>query len=243
MSVFTVPFDVNLAVDSGFYVSGTSQSGKTNLTKLIVQRLIDNGIACYVMDASKAWTHDTPISDVLVVDTKIETYAWHGSTVFDIAALNARHKVRFVNQFCHDIYAMHVEGYAAKEFIIFEEAQLYIPSGSLRLAIRRSSPCESVLDVVTVGANYGLRFGLITQFPALVDKPPVKITQQRYFGWTWERNDVAYIKAFIGKEWAAKLQSLQKGEFIYQCRDKTELIKTAVYQRPIIKGLSFWGAT
>ena len=238
-TVSTVPFDVKLAVDSGFYVSGTSQSGKTNLAKLIVQRLIDNGIACYVMDASKAWTHDTPINNVVNVSEREKEYSWNDSLVFDISSLSSRHKVLFVNQFCHDIYKMHVEGYAMKEFIIFEEAQLYIPSGSLRLAIRRSSLCESVLDVVTVGANYGLRFGLITQFPALVDKPPVKITQQRYFGWTWERNDVAYIKAFIGKEWAAKLQSLQKGEFIYQCRDKTELIKTAVYQRPIIKGLSF----
>ena len=229
-TVSTVPFDVKLAVDSGFYVSGTSQSGKTNLAKLIVQRLIDNGIACYVMDASKAWMHDTPIRNVLLVNERETRYDWEESTTFDISGLAARKKVLFVNQFCHDLYKMHVDGYAMKEFIIFEEAQLYIPSGSLRLAIRRSSPCESVLDVVTVGANYGLRFGLITQFPALVDKPPVKITQQRYFGWTWERNDVAYIKAFLGKEWAVKLQSLQKGEFIYQCRDKTELIKTAKYE-------------
>jgi hypothetical protein len=73
---------------------------------------------------------------------------------------------------------------------------------------------------------------LITQFPALVDKPPVKITQQRYFGWTWEKNDVAYVKAFLGKDWIAKLQSLQKGEFIYQCRDKTELIRTQEYKHP-----------
>ena len=229
-TVSTVPFDVKLAVDSGFYVSGTSQSGKTNLAKLIVQRLIDNRIACYVMDASKAWTHDTPISNVVNVSERERRFEWRGNTVFDISALNTRHKVLFVNQFCHDLYKMHVDGYAMKEFIIFEEAQLYIPSGSLRLAIRRSSPCESVLDVVTVGANYGLRFGIITQFPALVDKPPIKITQQRYFGWTWERNDVAYIKAFLGKDWSVKLQSLQKGEFVYQCRDKTQLIKTAKYE-------------
>ena len=65
--------------------------------------------------------------------------------------------------------------------------------------MRRSSPCESVLDVVTVGANYQLRFGLITQFPAMVDKTPVKIAQQRFLGWTWEKNDVDYLKAFVVK--------------------------------------------
>lgn len=230
-----VPFDILLAVDSGFYVSGTSQSGKTNLAKHLVQQLIDKGIRCYVLDSSRAWTHDTPIKEILEVTTQTQQYIWQASTVFDISTLNARQKVLFVNQLCHDIYEMHLDGFIDKEFIIFEEAQTYLPQGCMRLATRKSNPLESVLDVVTVGANYGLRFGLITQFPALVDKPPVKITQQRYFGWTWERNDVNYVKAFIGKEWAAKLQSLQKGEFIYQCRDKTELIKTALFKTPIIK--------
>lgn len=224
-----VPFDVALAVDSGFYISGTSQSGKSNLAKCIVQKLIEKGIRVFVVDPSRAWTHDSPISNVLPVDTRISRYAWHGSTVFDISTLNARQKVLFANQLCKDRYEMHVNGLEQKEFIIFEEAQTYIPSGSMRLAVRRSSPCESILDVVTVGANYGLRFGLITQFPALVDKPPVKITQQRYFGWTWERNDISYVKAFLGKEWIAKLCALQKGEFIYQCRERTELIRTARY--------------
>jgi len=224
-------FDVSLACDSGFYISGTSQSGKTNLAKCIVQKLLGCGISCYVLDSSKAWSHDSPIKNALVVDTKIDRYLWQGSTVFDISTLGTRHKVLFVNQLCHDIYAMHVDGMTEKEFIIFEEAQTYLPQGCMRLATRKSNPLESVLDVVTVGANYGLRFGLITQFPALVDKSPVKICQQRYFGWTWERNDVNYVKAFIGKEWAVKLQSLQKGEFIYQCRDRTSLIKTSIYGR------------
>ena len=51
----------------------------------------------------------------------------------------------------------------------------------------------------------------------------------RAVGATWEPNDISYLRGFLGKEWAAKLQSLQKGEFIYECRDKTELIKTEVF--------------
>jgi hypothetical protein len=51
----------------------------------------------------------------------------------------------------------------------------------------------------------------------------------RAVGATWEPNDISYLRGFLGKEWAAKLQSLQKGEFVYQCRDKTELIKTEVF--------------
>lgn len=224
-----VPFDVTLALDSGFYVSGTSQSGKTNLAKHLVQKLMQHGIVVHVLDSSRAWTRNSPITNIVEVDTDTDEYTVGNSTIFDISALNTRQKVWFVNGFCGNVYRHHVDGYKVREFVIFEEAQLYLPQGSMRLAIRRSSPCESVLDVVTVGANYGLRFGLITQFPALVDKAPVKICQQRYFGWTWEKNDVQYLKGFIPKEWIEKLNALQKGRFIYQNRDKIDLIQTSIF--------------
>lgn len=225
-----VPFNIPTAMDSGFYISGTSQSGKTNLAKHLVQKLINAGITCYVMDTSQAWSHDTPVKNVVAIDVDTDSYSITSNTILDISTLNTRQKVAFVNLFCRTIYEQHVQGYRAREFIVFEEAQTYLPQSSMRLAIRHSSPCESVLDVVTVGANYGLRFGLITQFPALVDKPPVKITQQRYFGWTWEKNDVAYIKGFLDKTWIEKLQGLQKGQFIYQKRDMTELIQVPLFE-------------
>jgi hypothetical protein len=224
-----VPFDPVLAMDSGFYVSGTSQSGKTNLAKHLVQKLMRNQIVVHVLDSSRAWTRNSPITNIVEVDTDTDEYTVGNSTIFDISALNTRQKVWFVNGFCGNVYRHHVNGYQVKEFIVFEEAQTYLPQGSMRLAVRRNSPCENVLEVITVGANYGLRFGLITQFPALVDKPPVKICQQRYFGWTWERNDINYVKAFIGKEWTEKLCTLQKGEFIYENRDKIALIKTPLF--------------
>jgi hypothetical protein len=227
-------FNVSTAMDSGFYVSGTSQSGKTNLAKHLVQQLINNGITCYVLDTSQAWTHDTPVPNVIPINSEDESYSFTGNTVFDISSLNTREKVAFVNMLCRTIYQEHVNGYRTKEFLVFEDAQCYLPSGCMRLAVRRSSPCESVLDVVTVGANYGLRFGLITQFPALVDKPPVKITQQRYFGWTWEKNDLLYVRAFIGKEWAAKLIELKRGQFIYQNKEKTSLIQVPKFEEKTV---------
>jgi DNA helicase HerA-like ATPase len=222
----SVPFNVNEAINTGFFVCGTSQSGKTNLAKWLVRALLDSGIVVYVLDTSQAWTHDTPINKQITIrERQVE---WKGSTVFDISPLETREKIAFVNSLCKAIYERHLQGYNVREFIVFEEAQTYLPNGCLRLAIRRSSPYESVLDIVTVGANYRIRFGLITQFPAMVDKAPVKISMQRYFGWTWEKNDVAYLRGFLGKE-VDHLRSLERGQFLYQLRDKTMIIQTKAF--------------
>jgi hypothetical protein len=232
-----IPFDTKEAMDTGFFCCGTSQSGKTNLAKWLVKMLIDDGVRVYVFDVSKAWTHDSPINNVTeIFGTEKQITIPADSTVLDMAALTTRKKLNFVNTTCRFLYNMHVQGQInQRDFLVFEEAQTYLPNGAMRLSTRHDSPCESVLDVVTVGANYNLRFGLITQFPAMVDKAPVKICQQRFLGWSWEKNDVDYLKAFIGKEWAMKLRDLQRGQFIAQCRNKIELIQTERFDGPIIK--------
>ncbi len=76
-----------------------------------------------------------------------------------------------------------------------------------------------------------MRFALLTQFSALVDKALVKICDQRYFDATWESNDIAYLKGSSAKN-GQKLKTLNKGEFIYQCKGVKELIKTQEYKRP-----------
>lgn len=222
-------FDTKEAMDTGFFCCGTSQSGKTNLAKWLVQMLKEAGIIVYVFDVSQAW-NSGPIKNVVSIMGVEKSIQFNDSTVFDLSALPVRKKIRFVDTLCGHLYGQHVNGETShKEFIVFEEAQTYLPNGCMRLAIRRESPCENVLNVVTVGANYDLRFGLITQFPAMVDKTPVKIAQQRYLGWTCEKNDVDYLKGFIGKDWAAKLRDLERGQFIYQCRNRIELMQTEVY--------------
>lgn len=222
-------FDSRECMDTGFFICGTSQSGKTNLAKHLVQRLIAEGIIVYVFDVSQAW-NSGPIRNIVEIEGNEKTVRFVDSTVFDISGLNVRKKIRFVDTLCGHLYGQHVNVQTErKEFIVFEEAQTYLPNGCMRLAIRRESPCENVLNVVTVGANYNLRFGLITQFPAMVDKTPVKIAQQRYLGWTCEKNDIDYLKGFVGKNWADKLKNLERGQFVYQCRNRVELMQTEVY--------------
>ncbi len=232
----SVPFDLLEALDTGFFVCGTSQSGKTNLAKWLVKALIEFGVTVYVVDTSKAWNNG-PITNITEVTTDKEEYAFGKSTIFDISALELRDKVVFVNDVCKHIYRAHVDGYPQKEFIVFEEAQTYMPNGSFRLSIRRNPIYEGAVNIVTVGANYGVRFGLVTQFPSMVDKAPVKIAMQRYFGWTLEKNDTQYIKSFIGKECLKDLSNLQKGQFMYQNRGVTKKIETPKWgSRSFIEG-------
>jgi hypothetical protein len=55
--------------------------------------------------------------------------------------------------------------------------------------------------MVTVAANSDLRFALLTQFSALVDKALVKNCGKRYFDATWESNDIAYLRVPWAKNW------------------------------------------
>jgi DNA helicase HerA-like ATPase len=128
----------------------------------------------------------------------------------------------FVNVFCGTLLSAHISGHVKQnEFVVFEECQTYIPNGCLRSLKKYGA----VLNLVTTGANFGLRFDLITQFASMVDKTLVKMCQQRYFGWSHEKNDISYARGFLTREWVDLLPSLQTGEFIYQKREETRKIR------------------
>jgi hypothetical protein len=234
----TIPFDLVEAKDTGFFLCGTSQSGKTTLAKWLVKKIVDTGYSVYVVDVSKAWTENTPINNVIEIPCGWASFEipTNQSAILDVSQLGYDERTRFVNSFTRSIYDWHKsKGYkkAPFEFIFYEESHTYLPNGCFRAA-RKYAP---IVDLVTVGANFNLRFGAITQFPAALDKGVVKITQQRYFGWTTEFNDRNYVKSFVGKEFVDPKQpdsvfNLRKGEFLYQLRNKIEKIQSTPYESP-----------
>jgi len=233
-----IPFNLLEAKDTGFYVSGTTQSGKTNLAKHLVNTLTDNGINCYILDVSKAWPGQCSIQDTIEVSADASNFEIprDRSCVLDLSALEYTRRTKYVIAFCRAIYNYHKScGFKAApfEFIVFEEAHTYFANGVFR-SPRIFSPC---IDIVTVGANYNLRFLAVTQFPAMLDKALVKVCQQRYFGWSTEMNDLSYIRSFLGKENvnpknADSVFNLRKGEFIYQLRNHIEKIQSNRYTAP-----------
>lgn len=232
-----IPFSVEEAMQSGFFISGTRQmTGKTNLAKHLVSSLIQSGTTVYVLDVSKAWTHDTPINNVVPVPNGVSMLDLkRENTIFDMSSLTLLERLYFVNNFASVIYRSHVQGFSTPELIVFEEAQTYLPNGCMR-SLRLYMP---VVDYITVGGNFKTSFGLITQFPSMVDKAPVKAAQQRYFGLSTEFNDKQYVKSFIGKENLGELANLQLGQFLYQNRGSVTKFQCAKFEAAKVEKQSY----
>lgn len=210
-----VPFNVNDALASGFYLCGTRQlSGKTNLAKLLVSKLIGYGVTVYVVDPSLAWLSNSPIKQIITMSSLPRNLdARRTNTIFNVSRLGYAERFVFVKGLCKGLTASHLDGFPVCEMVVFEEAQTYLPNGCMR-----SRKYSDITDFVTVGGNYGLSFGAVTQFSASVDKAVVKLAQQRFFGLTTEDNDKKYVRSFIGKKWMDDLVSLRLGQFLYQNR-------------------------
>jgi len=217
-------FDVEVALRCGFCVFGNSGSGKTNLAKLLAEKLRQRGIIVYVLDSSRQW-FDFPFNHTIEVSRDRTRYEWVGSTLFDISGLNINDKVKFANMLCQTLLDSHIKAYCPWEFVVFEEAQLFLSNN----ALRNLSKYGSVLNLVSMGRNYNLRYGLISQFPSYVDKYLVRNTQQRYFGYIFEPNDYRYARQILGKEWVQKLKTLEVGEFLYQCKNRVQKIRVPLF--------------
>ena len=220
--VHEIPFDIEEALKTGFCILGNKGTGKTNLAKWLVKKLIDHGVAVYVLDSSQAWLSNSPISEHITVQPYgTQHFQWQPKPlVFDLSLLNIRDKIRFTNLFCRTLLQGHIQGYINDwEFVVFEEAHLIFPSGSLR-GLKRYG---DAVAFATVGRNYKLSFGFITQFPANVDKLLVKLTVQRYLFQTWEPNDIRYMRRLLGKH-AEELKSLEVGECVYQAKGEIKKV-------------------
>jgi len=221
-TVYEIPFNVEEALKTGFCILGNKGSGKTNLAKHLVRKLIENGIIVYVLDSSKAWIKKpTPIADYFtVLPYGTQRFQWEPKPyVFDLSLLPIPLKIKFVNLFCKTLLNAHIQGFNQWELVLFEEAHLIFPNGSLR----RLKRYAEAVTFATVGRNYKLSFGFITQFPANVDKLLVKLTVQRYFFQTWEPNDYRYMQRLLGKH-AKELKSLEVGECIYQAKGEIKKV-------------------
>jgi len=194
----TIPIDTTEAMQTGTFTSGTSGSGKTILNFHFAEQLMKQGTIVYVIDPSQKWVTHSGIPNVIRITYPMRIEWQDGtvrqSTIFDVSMLTFPQRVEFTNVFCKTILdSRKISKYRPDTFVVFEEGQLYFPQGSMR-STKRQSPA---IELITNGRNYNTRYGVITQFPSMIDKLLVKMTKQRYFGWTNEPNDVRYIAEII----------------------------------------------
>ncbi len=223
-------FNLEEAKRSGVYIGGTSGSGKTNLAYQLAEQLIQAGVVVFVFDPSQAWVQKSSIPNFVEVSKLPQTmnFAPDQSIIFDISRLYVEEQRKVVADFCKALFTFQVNQPYSKRreyFIFFEESQIYLQQSSMR-----SRAASEVMRLITVGRNFKIRYGLITQFPSTVDKLPVKMTKQRYFGYTDEKNDKDYIESFLGRELVEELKTLKIGEFFYNSGKIIERIQTPEFK-------------
>jgi DNA helicase HerA-like ATPase len=214
MKQIEFPFDIEEAQRSGTSIFGMPGSGKTNLAKLCVRKLLRAGVIVFVFDPSEAWTIEGPIKKVIkVFNTNLDVDIPHESVVFDMKTLYVEQQQVFVQNITKKIFMEYVEQERGKReslILLFEESQLYIPQGKMRAKV-----AQELLRLVMVGRNFRLRLILVAQFPANVDKTAVKACGQKYMGFTDEENDIRYLSGWMrGRE--EELAELDVGEFFYR---------------------------
>lgn len=225
------PFSIDLeeAMRTGLFISGTSHSGKSNLAFVIADILMSHGVIVYLIDPSQAWSRYSSVPHVLRVSYPSTITYKDGhvscSTIFDISRLTILQQKEVVEKFCKSLFETRVNSdYRPQTFIWFEEAHLFFPEGSMR-----SKRYQEALRIITTGRNFNIRFGLITQWCALIDKTVIKFPRQKYLGYSDEKNDKEYLRNFIGKR-VDELETLEVGQFIYDFGKNTTKIQVPLFR-------------
>ena len=101
-----IPFNLQEAVDTGCFGYGPSQLGKSTLFKWLVQIILEHGHTVYVLDASKPWSENTPIPNIVTVPHKDidNNITPTGLTVLDLSDLSFVDRFRFLNAFSDELY-------------------------------------------------------------------------------------------------------------------------------------------
>ena len=228
---FTI--DLDEVMKTGIAITGTSHSGKSNLGFVVADMLMKNGVTVFVVDPSQTWMQNSSIPNVVSVMWNRQITWQDGtaaqSTVFDVSRLTVLQQKWFVEKFCKTIFEHRVRlTYRPATFIFFEEAHLFFPEGSMR-----SKGYQEALRIITVGRNFRIRFGLVTQWSALIDKTVLKFPRQKWFGYTDEKNDKEYLRNFIGKR-VDELETLGVGQFIYDYGKTTEKVQVPLFEKVIV---------
>jgi len=217
-------FDLEEAMKSGVIVSGTTGTGKSDVGMYLTDRLMNEGIIVVVFDSSQDWQKRSSIARYQTLTIPHIDKIPERSVIFDISRLSVQGRQNLIESFSETLYRCQSMNPSRKQyFLVFEEGSSYFREGFMR-----GKRFSNTAMLMSEGRNYGVRFMVITQFFASIDKMSMRYMRQRYFGYTDELNDVSYVKAFLGDQ-ALKLRDLNAGEFIYYNAGKTTKISIEPY--------------
>jgi len=230
LDVKDLVFDVELAKRRGTFISGSRGSGKSNLGKILADRLIKDGCIVKVFDNSQIWRHSN-IPNLLVVkpdkhgkiDVQIDFYK---SYVFDISHLYIKIQRLFTEFVIRTEFNYQANMTERKEHIyIFEECELLVGTHN------RS---EEIMRLVCVGRNFDLSYIALAQRLAMVSTSLISQCGQMYFGQAHEENDKKKLRNWLGSH-TNELEDLSIGEFLYKNGKYVEKLRTPLFQRKVME--------
>jgi hypothetical protein len=223
-------FDLNEAMQTTCFISGSRGIGKSDIAMYIVDRLTNEDIICIAFDSSMDWLKRSSISRYITVKPYSDLKIPDQNTIVDMSMLTPNQQQQCVERFCEKLFQHQIETECRTRFyVVFEESQIFFPLNSLR-----SKNTQNSMRLLTIGRNINTSICAISQFPSLIDCELRKNAQQIYIGTTSETNTVQYWKAMIGKN-AEQLKDLQNGEFLYYCRNKLSKIQIEPYENRTTK--------
>jgi hypothetical protein len=223
-------FDLEEAMKSGVLISGTTGTGKSDVAMYLTDRLMHEDIIVIVFDSSQDWQNRSSIPHYQTLTIPRIDKIPERSAIFDISRLSVQGRQNLIESFSETLYRCQSMNPSRKQyFLVFEEGSSYFREGFMR-----GKRFSNTAMLMSEGRNYGVRFMVITQFFASIDKMSMRYMRQRYFGYTDELNDVSYIKAFLGDQ-ALKLRDLNAGEFVYYNAGRTTKISIEPYTSTIQK--------
>lgn len=223
-------FDLEEAMKSGVVVSGLTGTGKSDLAMYLTDRLMKVGVIVVVFDSSQDWLNRSSIAQYQTLAIPRIDKIPEDSIIFDISRLSVEERQRLIESFSEMLYRYRVMNPSQKQvFLVFEEGSSYFREGFMR-----SKRFSNTAMLMSEGRNYGVRFMVITQFFASLDKMCMRYMRQRYFGSTNEPRDVEYITKFFSREQKQEigktLRSLEAGSFLYMNGSETTRVHIESYE-------------
>ena len=221
-------FDVKEATKTGFYVSGTSGIGKSDIAMNAAKELMKHGVSVVVFDSTMDWIERSNIPSYITVKPNVQfSFALDGrSFIFDIHLLNPDQRLELLEYFSGVLYrhqAFRLKNERKKFIVILEESQTFLYQG-----VMRSVKTRNIRMLLSEGRNFNVRFGSITQFSSMLDKDAMKFMKQRYVGWTDEPNDIVYVTNMMGG-YKERVKSLRAGQFLYKHGNDVSMIEIEPY--------------
>jgi len=218
LDVKDLMFDVELGKKRGTFISGNRGSGKSNLGKILVDKLLRQGYIVKVFDNSQTWRNSS-VPNLRIVKNNFGDIDFTKSCVYDLSMLYIKDQRRFIENVIKTEFE-HQTQLTEKQrhwiFYVFEECEMLVST---------HNKSEEILRLACVGRNFKLSYLALAQRFALVSPSLISLCGQLYIGQAHEENDLKKLRNWLGN-YVNELQDLTIGEFLYKHDKYAEKIQT-----------------